>query len=119
MRYRAPILLLVLAMVAVACSSNGTEVLSETRMTTTTTVRQTDVAGTLPTPPSAIETDGVTVTDDTIYLGLLTDLTGPFSGNVLDIVDAQIAFWRDLNEEGGIAGRRVELIIADSEKPDM
>ncbi|MCP4251671.1 MAG: ABC transporter substrate-binding protein, partial [bacterium] len=54
------------------------------------------------------------MTDDTIYLGLLTDLTGPFSGNVLDIVDSQVAFWRNLNEEGGIAGRHVELLIADT-----
>jgi ABC-type branched-subunit amino acid transport system substrate-binding protein len=101
-------------MVAAACSSSGTEVLSETRVTTTTTVQPSDSSTTLPVPVVEIKTDGVTVTDDTIYLGLLTDLTGPFSGNVLDIVDAQIAFWRDLNEEGGIAGRQIELIIADT-----
>lgn len=114
MRLRFYMLALVLAMVAGACSNDGTEVLSETRATTTSTVPQSDPPTTVPVPPMDIKTDGVTVTDDTIYLGLLTDLTGPFSGNVLDIVDAQIAFWRDLNEEGGIAGRRIELLIADT-----
>jgi ABC-type branched-subunit amino acid transport system substrate-binding protein len=101
-------------MVAAACSGDDTAVLSETLAATTTTVQQAEPPGTLPLSPPSVKTDGITVTDDTIYLGLLTDLTGPFSGNVLDIVDAQIAFWRDLNEEGGIAGRRVELIIADT-----
>jgi ABC-type branched-subunit amino acid transport system substrate-binding protein len=106
--------LLTMAMMAAACSNSGTEVLSATQLITTTTIRQADPMGTLPPTPPPVKTDGVTVTDDTIYVGLLTDLTGPFSGNVLDIVDAQIAFWRDLNEAGGIAGRRVELIIADT-----
>ncbi|NNC92527.1 MAG: ABC transporter substrate-binding protein [Acidimicrobiia bacterium] len=113
MSYRVLTVLLAMVMVAGACSRDGTEVLSERRVATTTTVQSSVRPAALPSPPS-VKTDGVTVTADTIYLGLLTDLTGPFSGNVLDIVDAQIAFWRDLNEEGGIAGRRVELIIADT-----
>ena len=58
--------------------------------------------------------DGITVTDDTIYLGLLADLTGPFSGQVVDVVDAQIAFWEKVNDAGGIDGRKVELLIADT-----
>jgi ABC-type branched-subunit amino acid transport system substrate-binding protein len=111
---RFPALLLALAMVAAACSNDNPEVLSETRVTTTTVAGTAGPATTLPTPATVIKTDGITVTDDTIYLGLLTDLTGPFSGNVLDIVDAQIAFWRDLNEAGGIAGRQIELMIADT-----
>jgi ABC-type branched-subunit amino acid transport system substrate-binding protein len=114
MRYRVPAVLLALVLTATACSSNDPEVLSATRVTTSTTAQAADPPETVLPPPAEIKTDGVTVTEDTIYLGLLTDLTGPFSGNVLDIVDAQIAFWRDLNEEGGIAGRRVELIIADT-----
>lgn len=61
-----------------------------------------------------IKTDGVTVTEDTIYLGLLADLTGYFSGTVIDVLDAQVAFWAKVNEEGGIAGRRVELLIENT-----
>src|SRR3970282_162174 len=55
-----------------------------------------------------VTTGGVTVTDDTIYFGLLAALTGPFSGSVIDVIDAQTAFWSKVNDEGGIAGRQVE-----------
>lgn len=77
--------------------------------TTTTTAPSTT---TTTIPP--VETDGVTVTDDTIYLGVLADLTGPFSGMVVDVLDAQLAFWERTNEAGGIAGRQVELLIANT-----
>lgn len=59
-------------------------------------------------------TDGVTATDETIYVGVLADLTGPFSGTVVDVVDAQLAFWSRLNDEGGIGGRQVEVLIANT-----
>lgn len=114
---RAATLLVCFLLVAAGCSSgDAPEVLSEALAPTTTAAAPAPTPGTTSPPVVAGEmrTDGVTVTDDTIYVGLLTDLTGPFSGNVLDIVDAQIAFWRDLNEAGGIAGRRVELLIADT-----
>jgi ABC-type branched-subunit amino acid transport system substrate-binding protein len=65
-------------------------------------------------PDDGIVIDEVTVTDDTIYLGILADLTGPFSGNVVDLIDAQLAFWAATNEQGGIAGRNVELLITDT-----
>jgi len=66
------------------------------------------------TAPPSVKTDGVTVTEDTIYLGLLADLTGYFSGTVIDVMDAQVAFWSKVNDEGGIAGRKVELIIENT-----
>lgn len=124
MRARRSIAILAtVALFGASCSSDDPEVLP--RILTTTTVASDTSATTAPADSpettivteeeiEAIATDGVTVTDDTIYVGLLTDLTGPFSGNVLDIVDAQVAFWRKLNEEGGIAGRQVELLIADT-----
>lgn len=72
-----------------------------------------------PTPTTAstapvVVTDGVTVTAGTIHIGVLADLTGPFSGQAIDALDAQIAFWSDLNDRGGIGGRSVELLIADT-----
>jgi ABC-type branched-subunit amino acid transport system substrate-binding protein len=109
-----------IVLIGTACSTDTPEVLARDLTTITTrpgTTTPTTTPETTVAPSeglTAIATDGVTVTDDTIYLGLLTDLTGPFSGNVLDIVDAQVAFWRRLNEEGGIAGRNIELLIADT-----
>lgn len=66
-------------------------------------------------PVPQIVTDGVTVTDETIYVGVLADLSGPFSGNVIDVVDAQLAFWADLNAQGGIAGRSIEVLVTDTQ----
>lgn len=121
MTRRLSLLVACLALVATSCSSSdGPEVLAReltpVRTTEGTVAPTVPSATTMPAPPPAadVATDGITVTDDIIYLGMLTDLTGPFSGNVLDIVDAQVAFWRMLNDEGGIAGRKVELLIADT-----
>lgn len=113
-------ILTVMALAAAACTPSSLP----TFVTTTT---QAPAASTLPTPTTTtttrptptttippVKTDGVTVTDDTIYLGVLADLTGPFSGMVVDVLDAQLAFWERTNEAGGIAGRQVELLIANT-----
>ena len=54
------------------------------------------------------------VTDDTIRIGLLADLSGPFAALVADIVTAQEAYFARVNEDGGIAGREVELEVVDT-----
>lgn len=56
----------------------------------------------------------VGVTEDTITIGALADLTGIFAPLVTDIVAAQEVFWDKVNEEGGIAGRNVELLVEDT-----
>ena len=71
------------------------------------------VATDAPPPAATILTD-VGVTDDTITLGLLSDLSGPFAGLVGLIVAGQQAFWASVNAQGGIAGRQVELEIVDT-----
>lgn len=104
---------LALVLIAAACTSGATNPATTSlpsRSTTSTTAAR--VVNT--TSPVPVKTDGVTVTDDTIYLGLLADVTGPFSGTVIDVLDAQVAFWSKLNAEGGIAGRRVELLIENT-----
>jgi ABC-type branched-subunit amino acid transport system substrate-binding protein len=54
------------------------------------------------------------VTDDTIRIGLLADLSGPFAALVADIVVAQQAYFQRVNDDGGIAGRQVELVVDDT-----
>ncbi len=54
------------------------------------------------------------VTDDTIRIGLNADLSGAFAPLVTQIVDGQEAYWEIVNENGGIAGRQVELEIIDN-----
>lgn len=56
---------------------------------------------------------GPGVTDDTISLGVLTDMTGPFSATSLVRIKGYELFLGELNERGGICGRRVELKQAD------
>ncbi|MDH3260815.1 MAG: ABC transporter substrate-binding protein [Acidimicrobiia bacterium] len=115
----ALIVVVALALAATACTATGTSGTTGTNPTpslssTTSTVDALVVNTTTTTAPPAVKTDGVTVTDDTIYLGLLADVTGPFSGTVIDVLDAQIAFWSKTNAEGGIAGRRIELLIENT-----
>ena len=105
----------VLALTAAACTPGGgsNQPTPTTPPESTTSTTGGLVVNTTVVPP-AMNTDGVTVTDDTIYLGLLADLTGPFSGSVIDVIDAQTAFWSKVNDEGGIAGRQIELIIENT-----
>ncbi len=56
---------------------------------------------------------GPGVTEDTISLGVLTDMTGPFSATSLIRIKGYELFLGELNERGGICGRRVELKQAD------
>ncbi|WP_461121125.1 ABC transporter substrate-binding protein [Saccharothrix stipae] len=56
---------------------------------------------------------GPGVTGDTISLGVLTDMTGPFSATSLIRIKGYELFLSQLNERGGICGRKVELKQAD------
>ncbi|WP_306745375.1 ABC transporter substrate-binding protein [Saccharothrix yanglingensis] len=52
---------------------------------------------------------GPGVTGTTISLGVLTDLTGPFSATSLLRIKGYELFFGELNGRGGICGRKVEL----------
>jgi ABC-type branched-subunit amino acid transport system substrate-binding protein len=54
------------------------------------------------------------VTEDTIRIGLNADLSGAFAALVTQIVDGQEAFWDIVNENGGVAGRQIELVVLDN-----
>ena len=69
----------------------------------------------------AMEDDGAVevatdfgVDDEVIRIGLSADLSGIFAGLTTPIVDAQVAYFDRLNENGGIAGRQVEVVTLDS-----
>src|SRR5918993_1707809 len=52
--------------------------------------------------------DGVNEDNGCIYLGTLTDLTGPFAGFGIPLTAAQEAFWQRVNEEGGITAADID-----------
>jgi ABC-type branched-subunit amino acid transport system substrate-binding protein len=124
-------LVLALALVATACSSSSDDTSTTVAAATDTTIAAatdttiasatatTVVAGTDTTIASdgggEMKTDfGVDAASKTISIGMLADLTGLFAPLVVDITDAQIAFWDDVNANGGIDGWTVELVIEDT-----
>jgi ABC-type branched-subunit amino acid transport system substrate-binding protein len=45
---------------------------------------------------------------------MLADLSGAFAPLVTEIVEAQRVFWDQVNADGGIAGRQIELVVEDN-----
>ncbi|MFD5827756.1 ABC transporter substrate-binding protein [Lentzea sp. NPDC060358] len=52
---------------------------------------------------------GPGVTDDTISLGILSDMTGPFKASALTRIKGYELYLKQVNDRGGICGRRIEL----------
>ena len=79
--------------------------------TTTAAAPETTAASAV--APEDILTD-VGVDDTTIKVGMLADLSGAFAGLVTEIVEAQRVFWDQVNADGGIGGRQIELVVEDN-----
>lgn len=63
-----------------------------------------------------VETDvGVDLEAGVIKVGMLSDLTGPFGALVTPIVTGHQAYWKNVNDNGGINGLTVELVVRDTE----
>jgi ABC-type branched-subunit amino acid transport system substrate-binding protein len=62
--------------------------------------------------PGEVRT-GNGVTDTTIALGVLTDLSGPFAASSPVHVQEMQAYWDRRNSEGGICGRQVSMQVQD------
>jgi len=56
---------------------------------------------------------GPGVTDKTITLGVLTDLSGVFAPLAGPLTKANQMFWADQNSKGGVCDRKVELVVKD------
>src|SRR5579859_1015585 len=63
-------------------------------------------------PASSLRT-GPGVTADTITLGALTDLTGPYASLDKSVVNAQQLYFQNLNADGGVCGRKTSLLVKD------
>lgn len=127
-RWRWLFLSLVFVLVAAACSQEtetGTDEGDTTAATeapettaaeeTTTTAAAETTTTSAPEAAEEVAFDGVTVTEDTINIGMLADLTGIFAGLVNDIVDSELAFFEEYNAAGGVDGRwQVNVIVEDT-----
>jgi ABC-type branched-subunit amino acid transport system substrate-binding protein len=56
---------------------------------------------------------GPGITDKTITLGVLTDLSNVFAPLATPLTQANELFWKDQNAKGGVCNRQVKLIIKD------
>jgi ABC-type branched-subunit amino acid transport system substrate-binding protein len=105
-------LLLAFALVAAACGDDdatttsataATTTTAGTEATTTTEAPMDEVAfdvGVTPAPCPDAENEG----NGCIYLGVITDLSGPFAGFGGPITNAQTDFWSAINADGGLDG---------------
>lgn len=59
------------------------------------------------------------VTDTEILIGIFSPLSGANAGMGIDTVNAAKAFFNDVNEHGGINGRKIRYVVEDDKcKPD-
>jgi ABC-type branched-subunit amino acid transport system substrate-binding protein len=110
MKRRSLILIsLVLALITTACGDGGG---ADTTGAVTTGVEATETTGAA-TTGAETTTTGTQGEDTPIKIGIIADLTGPFTtyGNSL-ARSAQLAI-NEVNEAGGIDGRQVEVIVED------
>ena len=54
------------------------------------------------------------VTKDTIKVGIVLDITGPFANDMVPIVEGYKTYLSYANDQGGIHGRKVKMIVEDS-----
>ncbi|MCL1693120.1 MAG: ABC transporter substrate-binding protein [Actinomycetia bacterium] len=123
-KFRIFALLLVLALVAAACSSDSDETTTtagaeETTTTAaaeeTTTTAAAEETTTTAAAPAELKTDfGVDVEAGTITVGQTADLTGPFAPLVTPILAGQKLYWGWVNANGGIGGMEVLMETRDT-----
>jgi ABC-type branched-subunit amino acid transport system substrate-binding protein len=119
-RFSLLLLIVVMALVAASCSSSSDDTTTTAGSSgggdTTTTAGSSGGEDTTTTAGSAaMKADfGVDVDAKTIKIGMLADLTGLFAPLVVDITDAQSAFWDNVNANGGLDGWTVELVVEDT-----
>ncbi len=115
-------LVMAFGLVAAACGSDDDSADGEDTTTTeasdgdTTTTEASDEDTTTTEAggdPAEVAIDSG-VTADSIRVGINADLSGPFAGLVAEIVESQTVYWEVVNENGGIGGRQIELVILDS-----
>ena len=112
---RAVYLLLALALVAAACGDSAGDTTTTAAVATTTTAPAATTAPPETTMALPAVDIGVDFEAGKIYVGMLSDLTGPFGPLVTPIVDGHSVYWENVNANGGINGLEVELVVKDTQ----
>ncbi len=107
-------ILLALGLVLAACGDGG----SEDTTTTAAAGESTTTAAPAESTTSAaagVATDiGVDLEAQTVTVGLLSDLSGPFAPLVQVIVAGQEMYWANVNANGGVGGLQVQVETRDT-----
>ena len=108
---------LAFAMIAAACGGDDDDASSDSSSSdassdssSSSDASSDDMAG---DEPAEMLTD-VGVDDATIKVGLLVDLTGAFAPLTVPITDGTEAYFEWLNDNGGVAGRQIEVVTLDT-----
>ena len=64
-------------------------------------------------PTSEVNTTGLAVTDDTVTIGILHSVTGTMAISETGSVQAEKLAIKQINEMGGVLGRKIEYIQED------
>jgi urea transport system substrate-binding protein len=64
-------------------------------------------------PTAAVNTTGLAVTDDTVTVGILHSVTGTMAISESDSVEAEKLAIKQINDMGGVLGRKIEVIQED------
>ncbi len=103
-------MVLALGLVVAACSPAAAPTTTVAPATTTTAQATTTTEG----EPELLTDIGVDLENMTITIGLLSDLSGPFSSLVQVIVAGHEIYWKSVNDAGGIGGFDVVLDVRDT-----
>jgi branched-chain amino acid transport system substrate-binding protein len=98
----------VAALLMAGCSSS-----KKTTTTATTAKAATGGSGTACRDPAKNTASAPGITKDTVHIGLITSITGPFSSTFGDTADGARARIEGQNAKGGVCGRKIVLDVAD------
>jgi branched-chain amino acid transport system substrate-binding protein len=110
-RWRPLVFVAALALIAAACA--GDEATDTTEAAPDTTEAAADTTEAAPTTTEAAATTTAAASGEPIRIGILTDLTG-FTPWAVNARDGMMLAAEEINAEGGVDGRMIELVVEDS-----
>lgn len=111
-------LMVVLAMIAAACSPSEADDTTTTEGSAATTEGGTDTTAGSDTTAAPDTTEPAST--EPIKIGMLSDLTSTFTPWGVNVRDGMLLAAQEINDAGGVNGRMIEIVQQDSENdPDV
>lgn len=107
-------ILLALGLVLAACGDGGSEDTTTTAAAGESTTSAAPAESTTSAAAGVATDVGVDLEAQTVTVGLLSDLSGPFAPLVQVIVAGQEMYWANVNANGGVGGLQVQVETRDT-----